>query len=108
MNKKKIFRDTEYSHLYPKGIKPARLYGTPKTSKAFLSGSLSPFQPIVSSVVTYNHNLAQYLGSLLSPYIPSNYSTHLKYTRLSYQVLFLLFDLFSFQSLLLTAILFST
>ena len=75
MNKKKIFSDIEYSNLYPKGIKPARLYGTPKTSKAFLPGSLSPFQPIVSSIITYNYNLAQYLGSLLLPYIPSNYST---------------------------------
>ena len=73
--KKNLFSDTEYSNLYPKGSKPARFYGTPKTRKAFLPGSLRPFRPIVSSVVTYNYNLAQYLGSLLSPRIPSEYST---------------------------------
>ena len=33
---------------------------------------------------------------------------HLKYTKLSYQVLFLLFDLWSLQSTLITAILLST
>ena len=74
INTKNIFSDTEYSNLYPKGSKPARLYGTPKIHKAFLPGSLPPFRPIVSSIGTYNDNLAQYLGSLLSPHIPSEYS----------------------------------
>ena len=32
-------------------------------------------RPIISSIDTYNHKLAQYLGSLLSPHIPSNYAT---------------------------------
>ena len=36
-----------------------------------------------------------------------NFMEHLKYARLSYQVLFLLFDLFSLQSVLLTTILLS-
>ena len=57
INKKNIFSDTEYSSLYPKGSKPARLYGTLKIHKTFLPGSLSPFQPIVSSIGTYNYNL---------------------------------------------------
>ena len=57
-NKKHIFSDTEYSNLHPKGSKPARLYGTPKIHMAFLPGSLPPFRPIVSSIDTYNFNLA--------------------------------------------------
>ena len=40
INKKNIFSDIEYSNLYPKGTKPARLYGTPKIHKAFLPGSI--------------------------------------------------------------------
>ena len=57
INKKNILSDTEYSSLYPKGSKLARLYGTPKIHKAFLPSSFSPFQPIVSSIGTYNYNL---------------------------------------------------
>ena len=33
-----------------------------------------PFRPIASSIGTYNYNLAQYLGSLPSPHIPSKYN----------------------------------
>ena len=62
INKKNVFSDTEYSNLYPKGSKPARLYGTKKIYKAFLPDSLYPFRPIVSSIGTYNNNLGQYLG----------------------------------------------
>ena len=80
INKKYIFSDIEYSNLYPKGTKPARLYGTTKIHKAFLPGSLPPFRPIVSSIGTYNYNLAQYLGSLLSPHIRSEYSTKDSFT----------------------------
>ena len=42
--------------------------------------SLPPFRPIVSSVGTYNYNLAQYLGSLLSLHLPSEYSTKDSFT----------------------------
>ena len=59
INKKDIFSDIEYSNLYPKGTNPAQLYGTPKIRKAFLPGSFPPFRPILSSISTFNHNLAQ-------------------------------------------------
>ena len=80
INKKNIFSDIEYSNLYPKGTKPARLCGTTKIHKVFFPGSLLPFQPIVSSIGTYNYNLAQYLGYLVSPHIPSEYSTKDSFT----------------------------
>ena len=51
----------EYSNFYPKGSKPARLYETPKIDKAFLLGSLPHIRSIVSSIGTYNYNLAQSL-----------------------------------------------
>ena len=75
MNKKIIFGESEYSDLYPKVSKIARLYGTPKIHKSFSSGSIPPLRPIVSSIDIYNYKLAQYLGSLLSPHIPTNYAT---------------------------------
>ena len=37
-------------------------------------------RPIVSSIDTYNYKLAQYLGSLLSPHIPSSYRTKDSFT----------------------------
>ena len=80
LNKKSIFRESEYSDLYPEGSKIARLYGTPKINNSFSSGSIPSLQPIVSSIDTYNYKLDQYLGSLLSPHIPSNYTTKGSFT----------------------------
>ena len=80
LNKKSIFSESEYFDLYPKGSKIARLYDTPKIHKSFSSGSIPPLQPIVSSIDTYNYKLAQYLGSLLSLHIPSNYTTKDSFT----------------------------
>ena len=80
INKKNIFSNTEYSNLYLKGSKPAQLYRTPKIHKAFLPGFLPPFWPIVSSIGGYNYNLAEYLGSLLSPHLPSEYPTKDSFT----------------------------
>ena len=80
INKKNIFSDIEYSNIYPEGTKPARLYGRPKIHKAFLPSSLPLFGSIVSSISTYNYNLGQYLGSLISPHIPSEYSTKDSFT----------------------------
>ena len=77
---KNIFSDIEYSNLYPKGTKPALTYGTPKIHKASLPDSFPPFRPILSSIGTCNCNLAQYLGSLLSPNITSEYSTKDSFT----------------------------
>ena len=37
-------------------------------------------RPIASSIDTYNYKLSQYLGSLLSPHIPSNYATKDSFT----------------------------
>ena len=45
-----------------------------------MPGSLPPFRPIPSSIGTYNYNLAQYLGSLSSPHIPSESSTKDSFT----------------------------
>ena len=80
INENNIYNDTIYLNLYPKGSKQTRLYGTPKIQKAFLPSPLPPFQPIVSSVGTYNYSLAQYLGPFLSLHIPSKYPTKDSFT----------------------------
>ena len=36
--------------------------------------STPPFRPIVSSIGTYNYNLAKLLCNLLEPYIPNDYN----------------------------------
>ena len=64
----------------PKVLNQPWLYGTPKIHKAFLPDSFPPFRPILSSIGTCNCNLAQYLGSLLSPNITSEYSTKDSFT----------------------------
>ena len=55
-------------------------FGTPNIHKSFSSGSIPPLWPIISSIDTYNYKLAQYLSSLLSPHIPSNYATKDSFT----------------------------
>ena len=37
------------------------------------ANSTTPFRPIVSSIGTYNYNLAKYLCHLLTPHIPADY-----------------------------------
>ena len=37
------------------------------------ANSTPPFRPIVSSIGTYNYNLAKYLCHLLTPHIPADY-----------------------------------
>ena len=64
-----------YSVLYRKSSKIARLNVTPKIHKSFSSDSIPSFRTIVSSIDTYNYKLAQYLGSLLPSYIPSDNET---------------------------------
>ena len=60
-----------YENIYPKGSQPARIYGLPKMHKDRGPNSAPPFRPIVSSIGTYNYNLAKYLCNLLSPHIPN-------------------------------------
>ena len=62
-----------YENIYPKGSQPARIYGLPKLHKDFGANSTPPFRPIVSSIGTYNYNLAKYLCDLLSPHIPTEH-----------------------------------
>ncbi|KAL9964557.1 hypothetical protein ACROYT_G028213 [Oculina patagonica] len=58
-----------YSKIFQSGSQPARIYGLPKMHKPRGPNSMPPFRPIVSSIGTYNYELAKYLCSLLQPHI---------------------------------------
>ena len=62
-----------YENIYPRGSQPARIYGLHKMHKDRGPNSIPPFRPIVSSIGTYNYNLAMYLCNLLSPHIPAEH-----------------------------------
>ena len=51
------------------------MYGFPKLHKVIDSSLLPPFRPIVSSIGTYNYQLAKYLCNLLTPAISYDHCT---------------------------------
>ena len=59
--------------MYPSGSAPSCISGTPKMHKFSSSDSFPKFCPIVSSIGTFNYNLAHFLCDLLSPLVPINY-----------------------------------
>ena len=68
--------DQEYKHLYPKGSKPGKFYGTAKMHKLSVNGNLNdlPLPPIVSNINTSTYNLAKFLSKLLSPLCQSDHN----------------------------------
>ena len=73
MKQKNFFNETEYDKLYPSGSAPARIYGTPKMHKFPSSDSFPKLRPIVSSIGTFNYNLARFRCELPSPLVPNDY-----------------------------------
>ena len=73
--KQKIFFDEiEYDKLYPSGSVPGCVYGTPKMHKFFTGHSFPKLHPVVSSIGTFNYNLAHFHCDLLSLLVPNDYS----------------------------------
>ena len=60
--------------MYSPGSAPASIYGTPKMHKFCSSDSFPKLRPIVSSIGTFNYNLARVLCDLLSTLVPNDYS----------------------------------
>ena len=69
LKQKNFFNEIEYDKLYPSGSAPARIYGTPKMHKFSSSESFPKLRPIVSSIGTFNYNLARFLCDLPSPLV---------------------------------------
>ena len=59
--------------MYPSGSALAHIYGTPKMRKFSSSDSFLNVLQIVSSIGTFNYNLARFLCDLLSPLVPNDY-----------------------------------
>ena len=74
LKRKKKFNKNEYDKLYPSGTAPARIYGTPKMRKFSSSDTFPKLRPIVSSIGTFNYDLARFLCHLFSPVVPDDYS----------------------------------
>ena len=75
LKKQGFFENNDsYFNVYPKGSHPARIYGLPKLHKVRNPGSPPPFRPIVSSIGTYNYNLAKFLCGLLNDIIPNEHT----------------------------------
>ena len=63
--KQKKINEIEYDKLYPSGSAPAHIYDAPKMNKFSSGDSFPKLRPILSSIGTFNDNLA--LCDLLSP-----------------------------------------
>ena len=74
LKQKNFFNEIEYDKLHPSGSAPARIYGTPKMHNFSSNDSFPKLRPIVSSMGTFNYNIARFLCDLLSPLVPNDYS----------------------------------
>ena len=74
LKQKNFFNANEYDKFYFSGLAPARVYGTPKMHKFSSSDSFPKLCPIVSSIGTFNYNLACFLCYVISPLVPNDYS----------------------------------
>ena len=66
---KNLFDENTYKKIYPSGSKPATIYGLPKTHKMLLDSDDFSLRPIISSIGTYNYNLAKFLTEFLDSVI---------------------------------------
>ena len=58
-----------YSHLYPTGSQPGKVYGMCKVHKDGY-----PLRPVISMINTAEYNLAKWLDNYIKPNIPCQYS----------------------------------
>ena len=69
---KNFFNEIEYDKFYPSGSAPAHIYGTPNAQFSS-SDSFPKVRPIVSSIDTFDYNLAYFLCDLVSPLVLNDY-----------------------------------
>ena len=68
------FNEIQYDKLYPSGSAHARIYGANKMHKFSTSDLFSKLCPLVSSIDTFDYNLAGFLCDLLSPLVSNDYT----------------------------------
>ena len=74
LQQKNFFNEIEHEKLYPSGPAAALIYGTCKMHKVSPNDSFPKLHLIVSSIGTFNYNLARFLCDLLSLLVPNDYS----------------------------------
>ena len=80
LKKQGLFSDDVYLKIYPAGSQPARIYGLPKMHKVKCENDIPPFRPIISSIGTYNYQLAKWLSDLLTEHLPNEWSSRDTFT----------------------------
>ena len=74
LKQKNFLNEIENDKLYPSGSASACIYGTLKMHKFSSSDPFPQPRRIVSSIGTFNYNLARFLCNLLSPLVLNDYS----------------------------------
>ena len=74
LKQKNFFIENVYDKLYPSGSAPACICGTPKMHKFSTNDTFLKLRMIVSSIGTFNYDLARFLCDFLSPVVPDDYS----------------------------------
>ena len=74
LKQKNFFNAIEYDKMYPSGSAPTHIYGTPEMHKFSSCDSFPKLHSIISSIGTFNYNLACFFCDLLSPLVPNDYS----------------------------------
>ena len=72
LKQENFFNEIEFDKLHPSGTTTARIYGTHKMLKFYSSDSFPKLRLIVSSIGTFNYNLARFLCDLLLPLVPND------------------------------------
>ena len=67
---KETINETIYNSILASGSRPGYLYGLPKVHKIG-----TPLRPIVSSINTFNYNLAKFLVKIIQPLTINEYTT---------------------------------
>ena len=61
--------DVNFRNLYTSGSRPGKLYGLPKVHKTD-----NPLRPIISSIGTFNYNLAKFLVPMIAPFTKNEFT----------------------------------
>ena len=68
-----LFDENTSKKIYPCGSKPDTIYGLPKTHKMLIDSDVFSLRPTISSIGTYNYDLAKFITELFDPVIPKEH-----------------------------------
>ena len=73
LKKKHFLDDATHERIYPSGLQPSRLYGTPKIHKMKSNSDVPSFRPTVSSIDSFNYNLSRFPCDMLTSFVLTDY-----------------------------------